>query len=207
MNIIFDLDSTLTTIEGIDELGAMKNLKKEISELTNRAMSGEITLEEVFEKRLKLIKPKLSDLYKLGELYTNNITPYAKDAIDILKKQHQVFILTGGYDIPTMAVAKKLEIKETNVFANKLIFDEFGNYQKIDKGIPLWQHNGKKRIVNRIKNNKEKTIMIGDGMGDAEANADIFIYFSGVIYRENVAKKADFVIQNLIDVIQFIHAL
>jgi len=49
--IAFDCDSTLSTIEGIDELAALIGVGvdgAEIAALTERAMAGEIALEEVY---------------------------------------------------------------------------------------------------------------------------------------------------------------
>jgi hypothetical protein len=44
--IFFDCDSTLTTIEGIDELARLKGQYDHIADLTRRAMDGEIKLED-----------------------------------------------------------------------------------------------------------------------------------------------------------------
>ena len=57
-NVIFDLDSTLVSIEGIDELGRMVGKESEIQKLTDAAMRGDVTLEEVFEKRLQIIRQR-----------------------------------------------------------------------------------------------------------------------------------------------------
>ena len=60
--ICFDCDSTLSKIEGIDELGRAVNKFDEMVKLTNAAMNGELPLEAVYGKRLDLIKPtKASD--------------------------------------------------------------------------------------------------------------------------------------------------
>ena len=53
--LVFDVDSTLASIEGIDELAGDR--RPEIAALTTRAMAGEIKLEDVYAKRLALLAP------------------------------------------------------------------------------------------------------------------------------------------------------
>ena len=53
--VLFDCDSTLSTIEGIEELAAAN--RPEIVALTEAAMRGEVPLETVYAKRLELVQP------------------------------------------------------------------------------------------------------------------------------------------------------
>lgn len=203
MNIIFDLDSTLTTIEGIDELGAMKNMQEHIKNLTDRAMAGEISLDAVFHERLSLIQPTKTDLEMVGQLYLANITPNAKEVVSKLKNYHRLFIVSGGYDLCVKPVAEYLEIE--NFYANRIHFDENGNYVGLYTSIPLWRDGGKAVLVQEIKKNYPvKTIMIGDGISDLEAGADQFIYFAGVVHRQAVADKAQQIMYDLAELDRFI---
>ena len=61
--VFFDVDSTLVTIEGVDVLGAGN---AEIARLTERAMNGEIALEEVYAKRLEIIRPNRAATREMG---------------------------------------------------------------------------------------------------------------------------------------------
>ena len=56
-HVIFDCDSTLSRIEGIDELADIAGVTRQVRQMTDAAMAGEIGLEEVYGKRLELIKP------------------------------------------------------------------------------------------------------------------------------------------------------
>ncbi|MCC5790262.1 MAG: hypothetical protein JJT75_11550, partial [Opitutales bacterium] len=62
--IVFDCDSTLSTIEGVDELARLKgeSVYRDIEAMTNSAMNGEIAVEEVFAKRLALLNPSRDDV-------------------------------------------------------------------------------------------------------------------------------------------------
>ena len=51
--VVFDCDSTLSAIEGVDELAGEK--RDEVEALTRRAMNGELSLDQVYGERLDLI--------------------------------------------------------------------------------------------------------------------------------------------------------
>lgn len=60
--IIFDCDSTLSTIEGIDYLAEIAGKGSEVADLTSKAMNGEVKFEDVFAKRLDIIQPRKEQL-------------------------------------------------------------------------------------------------------------------------------------------------
>ena len=64
--VVFDCDSTLSTIEGIDELCDIVGVEAaDVAELTTRAMAGELPLEEVYARRLELLRPDAAALETL----------------------------------------------------------------------------------------------------------------------------------------------
>lgn len=65
--VFFDCDSTLSTIEGIDELARLKGVEDRIVELTNAAMDGKIPLQEVYAERLRLLSPTRADMRAIEE--------------------------------------------------------------------------------------------------------------------------------------------
>ncbi len=198
-NVIFDLDSTLSSIEGIDELGKLRNMGERIKSLTRQAMSGRMPFGRVFIRRLELIRPTRSELLTIGELYKNSVTPGAPELINWLRRRGaNVFVVTAGYTDCSYLLTDYLEIPRQNVFANRLIFDAGGQFIGVDQRIPLWHGGGKRQVVSKIMAaHPGKTICVGDGIGDWEAAkvADGFIYFGGVAYRPEVAAKADIVIK------------
>ena len=54
--IFFDCDSTLTTLEGIDDLAEEIGVSHKIQELTQFAMDGHVSLEDVYQQRLEMIR-------------------------------------------------------------------------------------------------------------------------------------------------------
>ena len=47
-HVIFDCDSTLTGIEGIDELASHPDTRQRVADLTRSAMDGKVNLETVY---------------------------------------------------------------------------------------------------------------------------------------------------------------
>ncbi len=195
-NVVFDLDSTLSTIEGIDQLGELKKMRPQIERLTNQAMSGKILLEKIFLKRLTLLQPTKSELEIIGQLYQQNVTPGTRRLLHHLRVHSaNIFVVTGGYVECIYPLTDYLAIPRENVFANHLLFTESGKFRELDRSIPLWRNLGKQQIVTQIrKNNPGPTAVIGDGISDYEAGliADRFIYFGGVTWREEVASLAQY---------------
>ena len=84
MCVCFDCDSTLSTLEGIDELAARLNLESKIAPLTAAAMDGRIAIEAVYARRMALIKPDRESLMWLGQRYIATLVPGAHEAFAIL---------------------------------------------------------------------------------------------------------------------------
>ncbi len=82
--ICFDCDSTLSKIEGIDELAKSVGLGPEMVKLTDAAMNGEVALEAVYEKRLSLIQPNINSINDLAQLYITELVEGVKDVFSLL---------------------------------------------------------------------------------------------------------------------------
>jgi len=74
--VLFDCDSTLSAIEGIDELAV--HCRDDVEQLTDAAMRGRIPLEEVYGRRLRLVQPTRAAvearLLKLGKIDVSGLT-------------------------------------------------------------------------------------------------------------------------------------
>src|SRR4030095_6167659 len=83
--VCFDCDSTLTSIEGIDELADRASCGPQIAALTEAAMNGLAPLEEVYAKRLDLVRPDRSTLAWLAERYADATVSGAAETIATLE--------------------------------------------------------------------------------------------------------------------------
>jgi phosphoserine phosphatase len=125
--VIFDCDSTLCAIEGIQVLGAAHH--DEIASLTASAMHGHIALEDVYARRLELARPARRDLEALAEQYVSTLVPDARDVVNALDAEGiEVRIVSGGLRPAVLAVARVLGVPEERVAAVDLRFDDGGFY-------------------------------------------------------------------------------
>ncbi len=196
--ILFDCDSTLTIIEGIDELAKKMGLAKKITELTNAAMNGDLPLHEVYSKRLNLIKPDRFSIKWLGQHYIDNIIEDAASVISILQAHgKEIHIVSGGILQAIQQLGESLKIPQKNIHAIDVYFDNFGNYDGFDEASPLCQQNGKALICQKLMSVKGSAIMIGDGATDLEVSkvGATVIGFGGIIHRTLVEQNADYYIK------------
>ncbi|MFI3189001.1 haloacid dehalogenase [Crenothrix sp. D3] len=191
--ICFDCDSTLSKIEGIDELARRVGLGDEMSELTNAAMNGLVPLEAVYEQRLSLIRPDQASIDWVADLYITEIVDGVKEVFETLLAQgKEVHIISGGLRQAILPLATQLGLPEHHVHAVDVYFNDDGNYQDYEQRSPLARTGGKADIVAALKGQRS-LVVIGDGKTDMEAKqAGAFVIgFGGVVDRAIVRELAD----------------
>jgi phosphoserine phosphatase len=195
--VIFDCDSTLSAIEGINELAV--DHRAEIEALTEAAMRGELALEEVYRRRLDAIRPTLARLDALGQQYIQHVIPGARDVCEELTERGiEVRIVSGGLRPAVLHLAQFLGVPDDRVAAVDIYFDASGNYAGYDVSSPLARSGGKLAILNNWMPQLARPIMmVGDGSTDVEAKpaVDLFVAFAGVTARQIVIDAADVVIR------------
>jgi phosphoserine phosphatase len=196
----FDVDSTLVTIEGIDVLAGGD---PEIARLTHAAMNGEIPLDQVYAKRLEVIRPTRDRVAQLAETYIESLVDGAKETIAKLQGRGViVHLVTAGIEQAIRPFAAALNVQ--NVHAVALRFDANGNYEDFDRRSFLTRTGGKELVVRDIRARSHgKAVFIGDGVSDLEAKpaVDLFIGFGGVVVRPRVKENADLYITKLPDLL------
>ena len=194
--ICFDCDSTLSKIEGIDELAGRVGLGDEMSKLTDAAMNGEVPLEAVYEKRLSLIRPDQFSIDWLADLYIAEKVEGVKEVFAALLAQDKVVhIISGGLRQAILPLAKYLGLPEDHVHAVDIYFNKDGSYMDYDITSPLAKTGGKAVVVSSLKG-QASIVMVGDGKTDLEAKqAGAYVLgFGGVVDRVIVRELADFYI-------------
>lgn len=189
--VFFDVDSTLVTIEGIDVLGEGN---PEIARLTERAMNGEIALEDVYAKRLEIIRPSKAAVEKLAQRYIASLVTGAAEAIKTLRENGtQIHLVTAGVAQAINPLASHLGVPERAVHAVALRFNAAGEYEDFDRRSFLSRSGGKELIVRDFRARTHgKAAFVGDGASDLEAKpaVDLFIGFGGVHVRPKVKENA-----------------
>jgi len=191
-HIFFDVDSTLVTIEGIDVLAA-GNL--EIVRLTVAAMNGELSVEEVYARRLEIIRPSRADIAALAERYRASIVDGAQETIAALQAAGaNVQLVTAGVAQAIAPLAETLRIPARAVHAVALQFHDDGTYADFDRRSLFARSGGKELLVRAIlSRSKGRSAFIGDGVTDLETKpvVDLFIGFGGVQERARVRENAE----------------
>ncbi|MDD5461745.1 MAG: HAD-IB family phosphatase [Methylococcales bacterium] len=193
--ICFDCDSTLSRIEGIDELARRVGMAEEMSRLTDAAMNGLVPLEAVYERRLSLIRPDQDSINWLAGLYIEEIVDGVKEVFaSLLAQDKTVHIISGGLRQAILPLAQRLGLPESHVHAVDIYFNEDGSYLNYDLNSPLARTGGKATIVGMLKTQGGSLVMIGDGKTDLEAKqAGAYVLgFGGVVDRAIVRETADF---------------
>jgi phosphoserine phosphatase len=207
--IFFDCDSTLSAIEGIDELARFKGKEWRVGILTQKAMDGDLDLREVYGKRLQAIRPTRGQMKAIEERYWETIVPDALEVIAALRflKKH-VFIISGGLAEPVRGFGKRLGVAPDHIRAVELEYNELSGdwwryyepqarsgetYLDYDEG-PLTVSSGKPQIVKELAGDIHgRRLMVGDGASDLATRGvvDLFVGFGGVVARQKVRDEAD----------------
>lgn len=190
--LIADMDSTMIRQECIDELAAELGLKDKISDITERAMRGEIEFEPALRERVALLKGL--PLSAIDSVLSNRITlmPGGRTLVQTMKANGAYCALvSGGFTHFTGAVAAMIGFDENQ--ANILLEDDGTLSGTVAE--PILGREAKRVRLEALVAEKglsfEETIAVGDGANDL---AMIERAGSGMAYRAKpaVAEAADF---------------
>ncbi|MEP3046234.1 MAG: phosphoserine phosphatase SerB [Roseibium sp.] len=190
--LIADMDSTMIRQECIDELAAELGLKDKISDITERAMRGEIEFEPALRERVGLLAGL--SISAIETVLSNRITlmPGGRTLVQTMKANGAYCALvSGGFTHFTKAMAAMIGFDENQ--ANTLL-EENG---KLTGGVgePILGREAKRERLEYLVGEKslafEDTLAVGDGANDL---AMIERAGAGVAYRAKpaVAAAADF---------------
>lgn len=199
--VIFDCDSTLSAIEGIDRLAEWHGCGEQVAGLTASAMDGALPLQDVYAERLKMIAPRREEMDRLAEAYAAQELPGARHLIQLLRRSgKEIAVISGGLRPPVLRFARSLGLREEDVFAVDLFWDEQGNYAGVLPS-PLTTDTGKAAVAGQWLQGfaRGRSVLIGDGSSDLAARSavDVMIAYGGVCLREKVAAQADGVYKHL----------
>lgn len=194
-SVVFDCDSTLVAVEGIDELSGP--FRDQIQALTDAAMDGSVPLEDVYGRRLQIIRPTRAQLDAVAREYVRTLVPDARETVAALRWLGKtVRIVSGGLLPAVLAVAAELGMAAEDVAAVGISFDEDGEYAGFDTGSLLARGRGKEVVI-RDWDLPRPSLLVGDGATDAEARpaVDAFAAYAGVVERPAVVRDADHVLR------------
>ena len=191
--VYFDCDSTLSRIEGINELARLFDApqRAELEELTDRAMNGAMPLDEVYGRRLAMVTPTKEDVARIGRAYVEQAVPHTREVVAALQAAGKIVgIVSGGLRPAVAVLALHLGVADEHVHAVDIEFDAAGRYRDFDRDSPLARNGGKAEVLRGVE--ARPLVFVGDGVTDLEAVGvvDLFVGFGGVIHRKAVADAA-----------------
>ncbi|WP_432377475.1 phosphoserine phosphatase SerB [Duganella sp. P38] len=165
--VAMDMDSTLITIECIDEIADMQGLKPQVAEITEAAMRGELDFAESLKRRVALLEGL--DASALERVYDERLqlSPGAETMLKAVQAAGlKTLLVSGGFTFFTERLKKRLGLDYTN--ANELEIVGGKLTGKVVGGIVDAEE--KKRTVERVCEelgiSPSQAIVMGDGAND-----------------------------------------
>jgi phosphoserine phosphatase len=164
---VMDMDSTLISIECIDEIADAQGIKPEIAAITAAAMRGEIDYEQSLRRRVRLLRGLGIDAF--DRVYRERLTlsPGAEAMLKAFRGAGiRTLLVSGGFRYFTERLKTQLALdfahaNEAEVVDGKLSGELIGSVVDAE---------GKARELRRIRDElaigREAVIGIGDGAND-----------------------------------------
>ena len=171
--LVMDMDSTLITMETIDELADLVGLKPQVAEITARAMRGEIEYDESLRSRVALLAGL--DETALDRVYDERLklSSGAQDLLGAAKRAGiRTLLVSGGFTRITERLKSRLGLDYTR--ANTLETKDGKLTGRIAGRIV--NADGKRDELIRVRDalgiGREHIIAIGDGANDLKFMAE-----------------------------------
>ncbi|QIV94285.1 HAD-IB family phosphatase [Allofrancisella frigidaquae] len=199
-NVIFDFDSTLIKKESLELilepiLKEFPNKLKEIENITNLGMQGEINFRESLEKRLAIASPTKARIEDFVITHCPNLlTAGILELIVELKQAgFNIWIFSGGLTDSIIPFAEYLGIDKNNIFAVDVVWGENGSFYSLDNTNGACD--SKLSAFEKARSLfTGEVIAVGDGYTDYQLYesgfVDKFVAYTEHVARENVTSKA-----------------
>ncbi|MDD4928380.1 MAG: phosphoserine phosphatase SerB [Gallionella sp.] len=194
--VVMDMDSTLISIECIDEIADMQGLKPEVAAITESAMRGEIDFAESLRRRVALLEGLHESA--LQRVYDERLqlNPGAEVMLAKLKKHGiKTLLVSGGFLFFTERLKPRLGLDYTH--ANTLEISD-GRLTGRVLG-EILDANGKAEWLIKIREQlgleASQVIAMGDGANDLKmmARAGVSIaYHAKPVVREQASYALNF---------------
>jgi len=178
--VSMDMDSTLITIECVDEIADMQGIKPQVAAITAAAMRGEIDFGESLVRRVALLAGL--DVSVLERVYSERLalSPGAERMLGVFHKAGaKTLLVSGGFRFFTERLKERLGLDYT--VANTLEVVEGKLTGRIEG--PIVDANVKAAWTRKLgaehARNGGLTVAIGDGANDLPmlAQADISVAY------------------------------
>jgi len=167
--VAMDMDSTLITIECIDEIADMQGLKPQVSEITEAAMRGELDFSESLKRRVALLEGL--DASALQRVYDERlrISPGGEAMLQAVQAAGiKTLLVSGGFTFFTERLGARLGLDYTHANVLEVIDGKLTG--RVAGGIVDAEE--KKRTVERVCAelgiSPSQAVVMGDGANDLQ---------------------------------------
>ncbi len=206
--VAMDMDSTLITIECIDEIADMQGLKPQVAEITEAAMRGELDFADSLKRRVALLEGL--DASALERVYEERlqISMGGEKMLAAVKAAGlKTLLVSGGFTFFTERLQKRLGLDFVHANALEIVDGKLTG--RVAGGIVDAEE--KKRTVERVCAQlgavPQQAIVMGDGANDLKMmkisglslafrakpvvyqQADVALNFSGLDGLLNILAK------------------
>lgn len=171
--LAMDMDSTLITIECIDEIADLVGVKPQVKEITEAAMRGEVDFAGALRRRVALLAGL--EVAKLEQVYTERLklSPGAEHLLEFARRSGwKTLLVSGGFTFFTdrlkgrlgldHTLANTLEVKDGRLtgHVSGAIVDAEGKAAEV------------RRICGLLGCPTTAAVVVGDGANDLRMMAD-----------------------------------
>jgi len=191
--VVMDMDSTLITIECIDEIAALRGIRDEVSAVTAQAMRGEIDYAESLRRRVALLAGL--PVESLERVYTERLqlSPGALRMLaGFVAAGARTLLVSGGFTFFTDRLRERLRLDYTA--SNRLEIRQGRLTGRVEgdivdaaaKAAALCAH------ARHLRGNDGLVVALGDGANDVPMlrAADISVAFRGKAVARAAATHA-----------------
>jgi len=165
--LIADMDSTMITVECIDELADYAGIKAQIAEVTERAMRGELDFAAALDARVGLLKGLAASAIDRCLAERVRLSPGAETLVKTMRARGAMTILvSGGFTRFADPVGARLGFER--VIANRLMIDGDALAGTVEK--PIVDSSTKESTLlgamAELGLAETETLAVGDGAND-----------------------------------------
>jgi phosphoserine phosphatase len=187
--VVMDMDSTLITIECIDEIADMIGIKPEVAAITESAMRGEIVFAESLTRRVALLAGL--EASALERVYEERLrlTPGAETLLAALQQRGiKTLLVSGGFTFFTDRLQSRLNLDYSASNTLEIIDGKLTGRVLGD----ILDAQGKADWLNQTRNKlgltQKQVVAIGDGANDllmmAQAGVSIAYHAKPVVRQQ-----------------------
>ncbi len=216
--LVFDFDSTLVSVEALDELFAQsldglpdrEERVAQFQEITDLGMAGDLSAERSLAQRLELLEADQSLIARVADQIQRSLSPSVSRNLDFFRDERdRIHVVSGGFEELIRPTLLRLSLPESRLHAHRFSYDEEGRVTGLDPDTQMGR-TGKPGVVKQLRGDSTELWVIGDGATDLELRtlglADRFFAFTENRHRESVVRRADHVVRSIDELLTFMEA-